>query len=97
VVRGFVNSRTFAGVMTNHTLVAAFGLLPAPPLTILPTENGVLDVLWPDSYSVSLFASPIVGPGASWNPVLTPPVQAGGYYRVTVTPEAGTMFYGLGP
>jgi hypothetical protein len=97
VSKGATNSWTFTNVTANHTLAAAFGVVPSTPptLTISANKSGGVEISWPESYSGELLTSPVVGPGAAWTPVGIPPTVSGGMKRVTLSPNTTAAFYGL--
>ncbi|MCX6926449.1 MAG: hypothetical protein NT154_25060, partial [Verrucomicrobia bacterium] len=97
ISQGAVGTYTFTNVVANHTISAAFRLLPVtlPTLTISANGSGGLDIAWPDTYTGQLLWSPTLGAGASWNPVVGTPAHAGGFYKVSVTPGSDAAYYGL--
>jgi sialate O-acetylesterase len=94
VPQGPLTSYTFTNVSVPHTIGVGFALLP-PTLTFALNASGGLEISWSDIYTASLFWSPAVGPGASWNSVAETPAHVGSFYKVTVTPGPGAIFYCL--
>lgn len=56
---------------------------------------GGIDIAWPDTHSGQLLGAGSTEPGAVWLPVDAPPVHAGGWYTVTVTPGPTPAFFRL--
>ncbi len=97
IPRGSTNSWTFSNVNANHSLTAAFGVVPATPPTLTITSNGSggFEISWPEAYSGQLLSSPVIGPGAVWSPVGITPTASGGFKRVILTPDSTATYYGL--
>ena len=97
ISQGAISGYTFTNVIANHAISAAFASVVAipPTLGISANTSGGLDITWSDSYTNALVWSPTLGPGTVWSPVGGTPTHVGGLYKFTVTPGAGTAFYGL--
>ena len=94
VSQGPLASYSFTNVSAPHTIGVGFALLP-PTLAFALNASGSLEISWPDIYTGSLFWSPVVSPGAAWNPVAETPAHIGSLYKVTLAPGPGAIFYCL--
>ena len=99
-LNGAINEiRIYNGPLTSSQIATNYALgpnvLPQPSLTIVPGAASVA-IAWSELFpGYTLQSSPVVGGGAMWTPVSTPPVLSGGSYTVTLPTTNTAIFFRL--